>query len=328
MRRIVLIASLVFMGCTPIYKVSTSENQGIPFYTQELIKHTEYNYKVKYYEIQVTFTYEEKGKTTNGGEDKGKFSTTMIKYSYPKCAIRLNNIFSSQSNPIDAKREVERALENGSPSSKNECILYDSEQLNGLDSIEMLEKLSQKNKKQHSNPPKEDAKKSNQVLEFVSESTTYKLELEDTPRYINIRKPFLGSVEGTITLNENGTLASAVTSITDETVGKVLDLVPFSDIITSKLELEDSAEDAEEMALTDGPILVNAKLSLIPITTMYTITKAFQKTDTGWVPKYTNYKVSRAASKESTADEEQKNIITMEGKLIIPETKAEDKKEK
>nr|WP_292961847.1 MULTISPECIES: hypothetical protein [unclassified Allomuricauda] len=328
MRRIVLIASLVFMGCTPIYKISTSENQGIPFYTQQLIKHTEYNYKVKYYEIQVTFTYEEKRKTSNNEADKRKFSTTLIKYAYPKCAIRLNNIFSSQSSPIDAKREVESTMENGSPGSKSECILYDSEQLNGLDSKEMLEKLSQTNKKQNSNPPKECEKKSNQVLAFVSESTSYKLELEDTPRYVNIRKPFLGSVEGTITLNENGTLASATTSITDETVGKVLDLIPFSDIITSKLELEDSTEDAEEMALTDEPILVNAKLSLIPITTMYTITKAFQKTDKEWVPKYTNYKVSRATSKGSTAEEEQKNIITMEGKLMLPDTKTEDKKEK
>ena len=62
------------------------------------------------------------------------------------------------------------------------------------------------------------------------------------PRYINVQRPAMGRASATITLNKNGTLASAAGEVESDLVAKVFEEFPIGESVSSILGLEGDIE--------------------------------------------------------------------------------------
>lgn len=311
-------------GCGSLYKVSNnSSSKGIPFFKQQILETTTAIYEENFFQIELELKWEEKQGTTQNvkkknvktkttGDKKTQFVTKAIKYSSIECGYFLNTLFSSSSTIKDAYDAVRGQLLL-SPSAeliKSNCKYWNIP----FDKKELSELLETDSNAQN---------KINTVN--ISLIKTRKTVPNPEPIYINVKKPFSGSAEAAITLNENGTLSAATSKVQDDLVGKIVDKLPITEAVSSFIGIPDNTES--ESVENESARLIGLKLTLIPIKRTYEVSSEsfLDKNSTGVTAptkaNYTSFKINESkgtllSEKEKKTDEGQ--TIKLNGSLTIP----------
>jgi hypothetical protein len=275
---------LLITSCGNLYKVSTEENSGIPFFKQEVVETETLTYRESFFRIELTQEYEKTekketanvkkskrtkssksetkknsstlGQTTDEANNKKKFKTTIVRFGTLDCGFEINSKFNNKTSIEEALKVVRDPLVSV-PSKANvgsECT-YNDNIFNYLTIDEVVEKIN------GSSGTEIDKKLE---LALISHVKSRSIRPSPKPHYVNINKSITGSTSATITLNENGTLASAASTVQDDLVGKLIDKIPLTDIILSELNISDGAQE-ESFGDEDEHKLVSISLKLIPV---------------------------------------------------------------
>ncbi len=316
-----IVMLLLFVSCGSLYEVSDTKNDGIPFFTNQIIETTTVIYQEDFFQLELELVWEEieddaKKKSAKSkkipNKDKKKFTTKAVKYSTIECGLELNNSFSSKKTIKDAYNSVFGQILK-SPSQRiigSECKYYnvpypikDVKKLTGLNNLIAGEISSR----------------------IVSVKKSRKSVPHPKKKYINIKKAVTGSSEATITLNENGTLASANAKTQDDLLGKIVDKLLITDVVSSFFGISDETET--ESIVSKNAKLVNIQLTLIPIKRNYEVShEDFLKDNVSTlnIPKesnYTGFKVTESKGSllnKVKPKKKEGSSIKINGEISIP----------
>lgn len=320
MKRIIILFLLI-TSCGSLYDVSTVDNGGIPFINQKIVETETQIYRESFFQVELTQEWEKKEKkivkVKKGKREvdkevtaSSKYKTTIVRYGTLDCGFEINTIFSGKNNVQEAQGAVEKPLilvpSVASPSSSNNCTfqdkIYDYQSINSILNGTSVNNLS---------------------LFLISKSKTQNVRPAEQ-HYINVKKAVTGSTQATITLNKNGTLTSAGATVQDDLVGKIIDKIPLTEIISSTLKLP--ATGSEE-ALGDNDVkveLISISLKLIPIHRDYVLTKDGAPGNNDMISEsnLTSFKVKETKGellvKEAPKKNDKKETIAISGSIVLP----------
>lgn len=328
-----LFLSLLFTSCGNLYKVSTEENSGIPFFKQEVVETETITYRESFFRIELSREYEEvqekemtkpktkkNSKTPVPTKTKKTFNTKIVRFGTLDCGFEINSKFNSATTTDQAEKAIYDPLI-GVPSTANigsNCTFKDS-MFNYLTISEIINPIDNKHDS-----------KDNQGLKLSLISNIKSRSVKPSPQshYININKSITGSTSATITLNENGTLASAASTVQEDLVGKLIDKIPLTDIILSELNILDGAEE-QSLGTDEMYKLVSISLKLIPVHRDYIISNdSYFKKDGIKIDNdvsatnFTSFKIKESEGKILINVEEKKDdkgeTISLSGKITMP----------
>ncbi len=315
MKRLILL-SLLVTSCGSLYEVSTTDNKGIPFLNQEVIETETKIYRESFFKVELIQEWEKTEKKTVKVKNKNqtvtaksKYKTTIVRYGTIACGLEINTLFSAKSNVDEAQGVVQKPLINvpSAASASSSCTFQDklfdyqtrtsligNSSSNGLD------------------------------LSLISISKTQSVRPSSKQHYINVKKAISGSSQATITLNPNGTLTSAAATVQDDLVGKIIDKIPLTEIISSTLNLPAAGEEESVGESDEGEELVSISLKLIPIHRDYTLTRD-DKPNANVAMTATNltsFKIKETKGelliKEDKKKEDKKETIAISGSIVLP----------
>ena len=316
MKRLVLLCFLV-TSCGSLYKVSTTDNEGIPFLNQEVIETETKIYRESFFKVELVQEWEKTEintiKDKNGKYipkvTKSKYKTTIVRYGTITCGLEINTLFSSKSNVDEAQGVVQKPLISvpsaAGPNSK--CTFRDK--LFDYQTPTTLLNNSPSN-----------------GLDFSTISMSKTQSVRPSPKqyYINVKKAVSGSSQATITLNSNGTLASAAATVEDDLVGKIIDKIPLTEIISSTLNLPAAGEEESEGESSEGVELVSISLKLVPIHRDYILTRDDEPNSKTVMSatNLTSFKIRETKGelliKEEPKKDDKKEAIAISGSIVLP----------
>ena len=245
----------VLGGCGgPLYTVSDNPNSGIGFYEYEAIYTKTAVYEQSWTEFEVTATW---GPDTENAPHKTVHRTYV---SSAKCAGTIAASFAQAPTVEDGFNAIRQQLMSPTP-----------KKLHGMDCEGTEFSLT---------PPPllnfSAINSHNPELALRSVTFDRKHVPALTPRYINVNRPAMGQASATITLNQNGTLASAAGEVAGDVASKVFDLIskvveklPIQEAVSSVLRLEGDTKK-ESIAANKVPRLLALKVT--PVSRLYSVT--------------------------------------------------------
>lgn len=265
MKKIILLTFVLLLTSCNLFRVydqgskkgdTSGKIRGIPFFSHEIIQVDTETYQEKFYEIRLQTTLGKK----NADADEAKKSDiveTKIKYSNEICAITFNNKFVNT-----------RGL-------SKKAALIDNPKINKCNFLDEPFKVRTRSQLGAST-----SKSENELSMIqIAHTRTNRVQPGKEKYYINVRRAASGTTDGTITLNDNGTLASAEASVEDELLGNIVEALPIGDIVSSVFGLSEDAITAD--ALTDESadnkdeknddeiVFKKVEITLVPITRTY-----------------------------------------------------------
>ncbi len=210
---------------------------GIPFFALELVQRTVAVYEQEYFELKLEATWE-----TKEGQAVRTHVSAALKYA--RCeteARKLHALFQSSSSAQAGYDAIKKYMGTDTTS----CIRLVPPRI--LSPSEVY---------------------AGQVGLHVTAVQRQQLAVPGKDvRYINVTKAAAGTSSSTITLNANGTLASAQAQTVDETMKTILDSLPVSDAVSAMLGL-----GKKPTPLIDGTaVLVSAQFTVTPVVRRYTV---------------------------------------------------------
>lgn len=344
MKKLVLIGLILLSGCN-LYKVTDKEDGGIPFFSHEIIEIVTDTYQEKFYEIKAEIvrgelvvtkpeTTAKSKKTTHPKKEKDEkrndVLSTILCYSDENTAIELNNFIGDEElSFLDKLNAFKEATSNDSVFREKPFPIIDI--LNNNTETETETEAEAEAKKGNPSIPK---KEGDLDLILISKTRTNRVQPRSKTYYINVRKAASGTTDGTITLNANGTLASAAASTSEELVGQIVDALPIGDVLSSLLLPSD--EEMEEMLsdTTEDPTpktkklpVKSFKLTLTPIIRTYEVTHESNLNETD--KTFEGLKITETrgdvTKPEEKAKVDEKQEIKLSGTVTLPKADKEDK---
>lgn len=336
MKKIVLVAFIFLTGCK-LYDVSAdNSNKGIPFFSHEIIETTSETYQEKYYEISLEITREilnmqnaeEKEKNKKGPnkakpsnpkkEDDSKpeeFTSKLVCYANEGCSIELNNNLAANEMSFKEKIDfLEFALSN-----TGSCKYFQKPFPIRKEPISITDETT-----------------NDLALSLISKTRTNTVQPSPKTHYINVKKAASGTTDGSITLNANGTLASAEASTSEELIGQIIEALPISEVLSSFIPAPEgtAAEEGIEEMIEDSSFVQTKRLSikaikltLTPITRMYEINHMQNLNRTN--DKFIGLKITEtkgtSSKKEEKPKDDDKQEIKLSGTVTLPKAEAEKK---
>lgn len=308
-----LIISLISTACSPLFQVSDVKNSGIQFFPHRIIETTTTTYQESFFQVELHLTWEEKARKTTSKNSltagsAGKFTTKAVRYTDIDCGLLLNTKFAGTKNIKDGYNLVRGSLlqvPSSSPDPNIACAYRDS-----FPPVIAKEQINEN------------------TLSVISLQRARKVEPSPKPLYINIKRPTSGTAEGLITLNSNGTLASAQGKAEGDLVGKIVDKLPINEAISSVLGLTEDTE--EESFRVDKAVLIQIKLVLIPVVRNYELAREVVLTNDGLGEiKALNGSYNDICLKVTTTkgslltkvDKKEGETINVTGKIALPKEK-------
>lgn len=238
---------IIGIGCGGhIFRVS-NDGKGIPFFTLEVVERTTAIYEQRYFELRLDMEWIS-AKASSIPESP--FKNTSIRYaSDAECAALVESLFVRHKQPQDAYDNVKDLLQSGKTICKPCRISPSAPDLIPLEKIRGC----------------------NPSLMLVSVTREQRSQPSSDVKYINVRKVASGSSQGTITLNKEGTLASATATITDSTLETVLKSLPVADAVSHGLKLSDTITLSIAGKLDTGRVAKSAILTIRPIARRYVL---------------------------------------------------------
>lgn len=315
---------LALTSCGSLYNVSSDvKSGGIPFFSHQMLETTTVLYEENFFQLELELKWEEKEKVvkSNGKSVKTKkatsnppqFVTKAVKYASVECAYFLNTQFSSRTTIKDAYNAVAgQMLESPSKTLINSNCQYQN--------MPFVRKNISTLMNQGTASP------TNIVAQQVSLTRSRKTVPNPKPQFVNVKKPITGSSEATITLNADGTLASAASKVQDDLVGTIIEKLPITEAVSSFIGIANETES--QSVQTETARLVGLKFTLVPIKRIYEVSKEnfISSNSTGatalpTADNHTGFKITETKGSllsEPKKVEDNKQTIKLNGSIVLP----------